>query len=206
MLGPRYALLRAEFTEALRESRLRDGSIRTILITFGGSDATNETCKTLRAISSMQEANDIDLDVVLGNANPYREEVGALCRRLPRARLHLQSDAMASLMSKADLCIGAAGISSWERCCLGLPAICWAIADNQRDGAAYLQRQGAAIHLGTREQATEATIARCLRHALQHPELVAAMGINAKGIMGQHEQTALKLIPHLISTDKARDN
>ena len=70
LLGPRYALLRAEFTEALRTSRLRDGSIRTILITFGGSDATNETGKTLRAISSMPEANDIDLDVVLGNANP----------------------------------------------------------------------------------------------------------------------------------------
>ena len=32
------------------------------------------------------------------------------------------------------------------------------------------------------------------------------MGINAKGIMGQHEQTAAKLIPHLRSTEKARDN
>ena len=38
---------------------------------------------------------------------------------------------MAEVMTAADLCIGAAGSTSWERCCLGLPSITLAIADNQ---------------------------------------------------------------------------
>jgi RimJ/RimL family protein N-acetyltransferase len=39
---------------------------------------------------------------------------------------------MAELMAAADLAIGAGGVTTWERCCLGLPAIAWPVAANQR--------------------------------------------------------------------------
>jgi spore coat polysaccharide biosynthesis predicted glycosyltransferase SpsG len=39
---------------------------------------------------------------------------------------------MAELMSHADLAIGAAGATTWERCCLGLPTIQIVTAENQR--------------------------------------------------------------------------
>ena len=38
---------------------------------------------------------------------------------------------LASLGSKSDLAIGAAGSTSWERCTLGLPSIVCAFVDNQ---------------------------------------------------------------------------
>ena len=38
-----HALLRKEFYEAQKELRVRDGSVRRILVFFGGSDLTNET-------------------------------------------------------------------------------------------------------------------------------------------------------------------
>ncbi len=48
---------------------------------------------------------------------------------------------MAEIMSKSDLCIGAGGSTSWERCCLGLPTISFAIADNQIGVLAELEKK-----------------------------------------------------------------
>jgi spore coat polysaccharide biosynthesis predicted glycosyltransferase SpsG len=56
-------------------------------------------------------------------------------------------NAMGQLMSDSDLCIGAAGATSWERCCLGLPTIICVLAANQREIAASLESVGAALAL-----------------------------------------------------------
>jgi UDP-2,4-diacetamido-2,4,6-trideoxy-beta-L-altropyranose hydrolase len=52
---------------------------------------------------------------------------------------------MAEIMSKSDLCIGAAGSTSWERCCLGLPTITLAIADNQINVLEELEKNACTI-------------------------------------------------------------
>jgi spore coat polysaccharide biosynthesis predicted glycosyltransferase SpsG len=49
---------------------------------------------------------------------------------------------MAQLMADSDLAIGAAGTTSWERCCLGLPTIMLVLAENQRKVAHGLERSG----------------------------------------------------------------
>jgi spore coat polysaccharide biosynthesis predicted glycosyltransferase SpsG len=51
---------------------------------------------------------------------------------------------MAARMSLADLSIGAAGGTSWERCCLGLPTLLVILAENQAAGAKALEASGAA--------------------------------------------------------------
>jgi len=50
---------------------------------------------------------------------------------------------MAERMCKADLAIGAAGGTAWERCCLGLPTVLLILAENQASGARGLERCGA---------------------------------------------------------------
>jgi spore coat polysaccharide biosynthesis predicted glycosyltransferase SpsG len=50
---------------------------------------------------------------------------------------------MALLMAASDLAIGAAGSSSWERCCLGLPTVMMVLADNQRAVGMGLAAAGA---------------------------------------------------------------
>ncbi len=52
---------------------------------------------------------------------------------------------MARLMAESDLAIGAAGVTSLERCCLGLPTITMVLADNQRAGARALEATGAVV-------------------------------------------------------------
>jgi spore coat polysaccharide biosynthesis predicted glycosyltransferase SpsG len=52
---------------------------------------------------------------------------------------------MAQLMADCDLAIGAAGATSWERCCLGLPSIMLVVAKNQLEVAKGLEDAGAAM-------------------------------------------------------------
>ena len=55
---------------------------------------------------------------------------------------------MAELMVQSDLAVGAAGTTSWERCCLGLPSLLVVLADNQRAIADALVRAEAAARIG----------------------------------------------------------
>lgn len=48
-------------------------------------------------------------------------------------------------MANSDVCIGAAGTSAWERCCLGLPAMTLILADNQTRTACSLNERHATV-------------------------------------------------------------
>ena len=55
-----------------------------------------------------------------------------LCQKYKNFSLHLDTKNMAELMLKADVCIGASGMSMWERCCMGIPSLTITIAKNQQ--------------------------------------------------------------------------
>jgi UDP-2,4-diacetamido-2,4,6-trideoxy-beta-L-altropyranose hydrolase len=147
LLGPHYAMLRPEFAKARANLSQRDGDLKRIFVFFGGSDPTNETTKAIEGLLQLDRPNLI-IDVVVGSANPHREQVCKLCESSPNLTYHCQVDNMAELMAKADVSIGAGGSASWERCCLSLPAIVTVLADNQEAIAASLANIGALCNLG----------------------------------------------------------
>ncbi len=147
LLGPRYAMLRPEFARERARLKQRDGELRRILVFLGGSDPTNETTKALNGIFQLDRP-DLIIDVVVGSSNPNKEQVRRLSDASPNTIYHCQVDNMAELMSKADVSIGAGGSASWERCCLGLPAIVAVLADNQANIAVELAHAGALRNLG----------------------------------------------------------
>jgi UDP-2,4-diacetamido-2,4,6-trideoxy-beta-L-altropyranose hydrolase len=174
LLGPRYALLREEFGMARPNVRLRSGSIDRILVFFGGSDPTGETFKALEALR-MLNTNGLHIDVVVGESNPERVRVEALCRTLPGAVYHCQVDNMAYLMSQADLAVGAAGVSSWERLAVGLPAVVVAVADNQMGIMQQLHKSGLAIGLGSAENVSVRDMTMAIGRCLQNSEIMLQM-------------------------------
>jgi UDP-2,4-diacetamido-2,4,6-trideoxy-beta-L-altropyranose hydrolase len=147
LLGPKYVLLRPEFATARQRRRARDGTVRRILIFFGGSDPTNQTKKAVEAIRLLGE-RDIEVDVVVGSANPYRNSIRKLCSELPNVEFHCQVSNMAELILNADLGIGAGGAAMWERCCLGLPTITVVFAANQVRTTEDVAGLGAIEYLG----------------------------------------------------------
>ncbi|WP_231037664.1 UDP-2,4-diacetamido-2,4,6-trideoxy-beta-L-altropyranose hydrolase [Pectinatus frisingensis] len=147
LLGPRYALLRDEFYQVKNRMRIRDGSIKNILIFFGGSDLTNETMKALKAIALLKN-NDITVNVITGGSNSHNDEIEKYCAQYDNIYYYCQVDNMAEFMDKADLAIGAGGTTTWERCFLGLPAIVIAIAENQVKICEDCAKKGFIIYLG----------------------------------------------------------
>ena len=147
LLGPRYALLRDEFRKLREQTKPRTGSVKRVLVFFGGVDADNYTGLTINVLVSLA-VKDLYVDVVIGAQHPYRSEIETVCATQGYV-CHVQTTRMAELMAEADLAIGAGGSASWERCCLGLPALLVALADNQINIAKALDSVGACIYVGT---------------------------------------------------------
>lgn len=175
LLGPTYALLGKQFRLARKRMRLRDGTVRRILVFFGGADLQNRTEIALKGIGALGR-DDISVDVVIGATNPHREALAAQCASMPQVTLHVQTREMHHLMAQADLAVGAGGSTTWERCCLGLPSLAWPVADNQvsllkdaaADGLVYMPSfQDGDL------SATALTVH--LRALLENPSLIAFM-------------------------------
>ena len=140
LLGPRYALLRDEFRIMREQVKPRTGQVKRILVFFGGVDADNYTGLAIKALAELA-VNALHVDVVIGAQHPCRQEIEAACAGQGYV-CHVQTSRMAELMAVADLAIGAGGSATWERCCLGLPALAICTADNQQRQIADAAQEG----------------------------------------------------------------
>jgi len=148
LIGPRYALIRSEFAHLRRESlkRRQQPRLDRLLISMGGIDKDNATGRVLEALRQCSLPDGLDVEVLMGGNAPWLSDVQQRSQSLPcPTRVHVDTPDVARHMVNADLAIGAAGSTAWERCCLGLPAIIAVLAENQRSIAAALEREAAAL-------------------------------------------------------------
>jgi spore coat polysaccharide biosynthesis predicted glycosyltransferase SpsG len=78
---------------------------------------------------------------------------------------------MARLTAEADIGIGAAGSSTWERCVLGLPSILVVLADNQRAAARAMAERGAALVVDVDQPDFDEAFDRALWRLMRDAEL-----------------------------------
>ncbi len=151
LAGPKYALLRPEF-KALRQYSLKrraNKRLGNILITLGGVDQYNATGNVLDALKHCSLPGECRINVVLGPQAPWLGQVRASAAELScLTEVFVNVSNMAQLMADCDLAIGAAGSTSWERCCLGVPSLIVVLAENQWGGAKALDSKHAAILIG----------------------------------------------------------
>lgn len=150
MLGPHYALLRQEFAKLRNHSLLRrsKGNLNRLLITLGGVDREDVTSAVLDALELCDLSEGFAVTVVMGPSAPWRDKVMARVEKLPFPTIVLgNAHNMGALMCDADLAIGGAGSTAWERCCLGLPSLQVVLAENQRRIANALSDAGVACSL-----------------------------------------------------------
>ena len=152
MTGPTYALLRPEYAQhRCSHPPLRD-SLRRVFIFFGGSDPHNLTGAALEALSH-PSLRHLMVDVIVGVNNPHRLQLERQAAERPNTALHGPLAHLAGLLSRADFAIGAAGTTTWERMCLGVPSLVVCVAENQRSGAEALAREGMILYLGNEHDA-----------------------------------------------------
>ncbi len=157
LIGPAFALLRPEFALWREHSLQRrvQTQLQNLLITMGGVDQANATGQVLDALTHCEPPTDMRITVVMGATAPWLEQVQAQAMTMPRpTQVLVGVNNMAQLMAESDLCIGAAGSTSWERCCLGLPAIQLVLAANQKEAALALTEMSAALSINFSAQLT----------------------------------------------------
>jgi UDP-2,4-diacetamido-2,4,6-trideoxy-beta-L-altropyranose hydrolase len=159
LLGPAFAPVRPEFA-ALRGQALgrRGGPVDRILISLGLTDVGGFTGKVLDRLRT--RIGSVALDVAIGSAAPSRAGLERLARHDSRLTVHVDTPEMARLTAEADLAIGAAGSSAWERCVLALPSVMLILADNQRPAAQALNELGAASAIEASDAAFDQTFDR----------------------------------------------
>jgi len=85
--------------------------------------------------------------------------------------LHVAIPDMAWLCANADIAVGAAGSSAWERCVLGLPSLMVILADNQREAAQALAEREAALVVDAADPGFDAAFDLALMRLLTDPGL-----------------------------------
>ncbi|MBO6784989.1 MAG: hypothetical protein JJ899_17195 [Alphaproteobacteria bacterium] len=173
MTGTRFALLRPEFaaarTEALAARRDR-ASLNDILVTVGAVDQSGIVPAVLSGLDRAGFTGTVEvvgLGVAADGDHPYTLRVVT----------HAQD--MARRMAAADLAIGACGVTSWERCCLGLPTLAIITAENQRQIANALDAAGAARLV---DPATPGAIAKAVSQLLKDPGRLRRMSAAAADV------------------------
>ncbi len=148
LLGSEYALLRPEFAEWRDYSlqRRRNPEFKKLLITMGGVDPDNITGEVLSTLERITLPEEMEIIVVMGATAPHLENVKQQAERMPnKCTVKIDVSNMAEIMANADLAIGAAGATTWERCCLGLPSLMIVLADNQKEISILLSRNLASL-------------------------------------------------------------
>ena len=181
LLGPGYALLRDAFARLHVATRVRSGAVRRLLVFLGGVDADNFTRRVILALQQLPPPG-LQVDVVIGQQHRCRAQIEADCSRLGFV-CHVQTTRMAELMAQADLAIGAGGSASWERCCLALPTLLVALADNQVAISLGLERVGAGRYLGTAAAVDMESIREAVLSCCRHPEQVWAWSATSRGLV-----------------------
>lgn len=170
LLGPRYALLRPEFSR--RAARSEPERARRVLVTFGGSDPENATLRAIEGLRLLADRG-LEVKVVVGPANPRPE---ALARAAGPFEVLRDPPDMARLMTWAHVAVAGGGTSAYELACMGVPALLLAAAENQEEVAEGLARFGAAKSLGRAAEASPARIAAEAAELLADRGLCREMG------------------------------
>lgn len=152
LAGPTYALLRPEFARLRAYSlqrRRRKSTLCKLLVAMGGVDMPNATSRVLEALKRSPLPRSCHITVVMGVGAPSLGNVREIAERMPwPTDVVVNVSDMAQRMADSDLAIGAAGSSSWERCCLGLPTLLVVLAENQQSGATALKAANAVYLIG----------------------------------------------------------
>lgn len=185
LCGSKYALLRPEFAQWRDYSleRRKEDQLKHLLINLGGVDKDNITRQILKGLKNSSLPEYCKITVVMGSTAPWIESVKAQAEALSwETQVKSGVNNMAELMANSDLAIGAAGSTSWERCCLGLPTIMLVLAENQRQIALNLQNANA-VYAISLESDLERIIVKAIKYFTKTQGVLEEMSVNASRIL-----------------------
>ena len=175
LLGPKYAIIKAEFKNTDKKTIKKNTQIKKILVSFGGSDLTNECKKVLDALCSIENSK-FEIVVVAGIYNHKFEQLKKLYEKYSNIKIYRHVNDLSRLMLNSDLFIGAGGTTTWERLYMGLPSIVTIISNDQKESIEFLSDTGHVINLGLAKNVTTKTYVQAIQKS--NPDLIYSMSLN----------------------------
>jgi UDP-2,4-diacetamido-2,4,6-trideoxy-beta-L-altropyranose hydrolase len=178
--GPAYALLAPAYASAPRCEIRAD--VRRIGIFMGGTDEYNLSETALDACRrELRFAGTVEIATT--RHNPH---LSCLRQRAERdacqTLLAIDQPDLAAFFVRNDLHVGAGGGATWERCCLGAPAVGVIVADNQLPSLVPLAQAGA-VALVAAQPASAGDIAAALEPLMADPALRRSMSAAARRLV-----------------------
>jgi len=167
--GPKYALLHDQYSKYHSKSNTRTLPIKRIFAYFGAADAGCME-KFINAYL-MLNRNDIFVDIVIHKNNDFKDDILKKIRDKDYIKAYSEQDTLVNLILKADLAVGSGGVSSLERCCLGLPSLVVSLAENQIESVKELHRRNTIVWVGHKDEVSVNSLYRCIKSALENNEL-----------------------------------
>jgi UDP-2,4-diacetamido-2,4,6-trideoxy-beta-L-altropyranose hydrolase len=180
LAGPNYALLHPNFARLREPRRPTAKRVERGLISLGATDPDDITGVAIEAFQCSGLA--LQLDIILGAGAPHIERVTKAAGNFANgeAKVHVEVGDPASIVRHADIAIGAGGVSSLERCCLGVPSLIVSLADNQMGNAFGIAKAGAAVFVGKMTDIDKSLLASELRNLANDDNRRGAMIASAR--------------------------
>ncbi|MCL1985528.1 MAG: cytidine 5'-phosphate N-acetylneuraminic acid synthetase, partial [Betaproteobacteria bacterium] len=123
LYGPRYFCLRDEFVSGCRN--VFRPQVHTLLISFGGTDHSDFTRKTLDVVEPLCRERDIAIRVVAGPGYTHREALAQHLEDLanPHIAFTHATNVMSRMMEGADMAVCSAGRTVYELAHMRVPAM-----------------------------------------------------------------------------------
>lgn len=117
--GLEYAIIASRFQ---RNRKQETGSLKNILIMYGGADQNRNTQRTLAFLNSLK--NSLKIDVIVGPLNPSKDEiVSTACDSRHEIRIFEDPEKLVQIMGRADGAFTGCGTTCFELGFLGVPSI-----------------------------------------------------------------------------------
>lgn len=145
LLGPKYALLREEFSN-LSKRKINE-KVKNILITLGGSDSFNLTPKILKVLDRI--SRNFKITVVVGPFFKNVPEIEKTAEEINKnVELIYNSYEMSRIMLASDLAITGGGTTLYELAAAGTPALAFYLAENQLRNVQGMAEVGTLVNMG----------------------------------------------------------
>lgn len=162
LFGGMYAPLREEFSNSNMVIRQQ---VRTVLITTGGADRLGMSIHLLEKLKEQSYFNEITVRIISGRFNQNLEQLNKIAEGLGNVEILVNVRNMAERMMESDVVISASGTTLYELAAVGVPSICFEVADNQK-GAEIWEKEGLMLYGGN----AEIDLSACLRNCIKHLE------------------------------------
>jgi len=127
LLGPEYHPLRKEFWEV--PDKVINPVIKKILVTFGGTDVTNETPQILNMLK--EKFPELEKHVIIGKGFLNLDKIEDAADDNTYLIIQPDAEKMKEQMLECDIAISAAGQTIYELARVGIPTFAKKVVENQ---------------------------------------------------------------------------